>query len=133
MSKKKKKFEQPESQKQMPIFTEPEDIKEIEEELEVTDEILAEIPEIEKKNIPWTQTPDNEIKVKSFCMVKGSIKEKNLKLKVISIYDLSGVETTPDAELLEGEIDAYVQKTLNAIDINSKMIAKSLGILTRGQ
>jgi len=129
---KKKKFEIPEGQEQMPLITEPDTIKEIEEEHEVTDEQLKEVPQLERYPRMWVARPESKIKTQNYCLITGSLETKDLKLKVVSIYDMSKVEVLPDADMLGSEVDAYIQNALNCISMNAGMIAKSLNILTRG-
>ena len=129
---KKKQFGMPEGHQQIPLFTEPDAIKEIEEEHEVTDEILAETPQIDRKSKRGSGQADFKVKVKSYCLVKGSVDTKDLQLKVVSVYDLSGVENIPDAEMLGVEINSFVGNALRAIEMNAGMIVKSLTVLTRG-
>jgi len=130
---KKKKFGIPEGQEQMPILVEPDIIKEIEEEHEVTDEQLEEVPQLENYPRKWVARPESKIKNQNYLLVKGSLETKDLRLKVVSIYDLSEVDVLPDAEVLGSEVDAYINNALGGIKMNAGMIAKSLGILTRGE
>jgi len=132
MGKRKPKFEMPDGHEQMPILTEPAEIKEIEEEHEVTDEVLEDTPIIVSDSKRGSGHADFKVKVKSYCLVKGSIETKDLRLKVISVYDLSGVENIPDAEMLGVEVNSFVGNSLGAIEKNAGMIAKSLTVLTRG-
>ena len=121
----------PSTQSQGEIFADPEQVKEVEEVLGVTDGDLEGIPKVSvaEKHQPKEAI---DITMDTYALMSGSLEDKTLQLKVVSVFDLSTAHDIPDPELLDSEMDVWRHHLLSYIVNNDEMLKKALFLLVRG-
>jgi len=92
-------------------ITDPEEAEKVEESLKVAKRNLEDEIEVDRSKARNTRYYKEEwdcVPIKIFCIPHGSIEDKNLTLKIVSIFDLSEVaEELPDPHALEREISHW--------------------------
>ena len=114
---------------QITFEVEKKEVEKIEEELEVDDETLKDERKLDEAERRWVSKPESKINIDNYVFAKSE--EGRLQLKVVTVYDLTNVEGSPDPELLEHEIGVWRENLLRNIGENSVYLKKALQVLTR--
>ncbi len=67
-----------------------------------------------------------QIDLDNYMMVTGSLENNDLKLSVVSIFDLKNAKDLPDLVMTQNEIDVWRYQLMDYISNNAEMLAKAL-------
>lgn len=116
---------------QVKLIADEEEVQTVKRQLGIPEAVEDQYWKIQQQERPYVSGKLRDVRMENYAMVGGTLEEGNLKLTVVTVYDLSHAKEAPDLIATDNELDVWRQHLLAYISQTSERLGMALNLIVR--